>query len=75
MLFFYTAFAYDSTFFLNELLSVKNLIDTCKVFSLFLGLKANFSKCEIAEPGSLKGGLEAVCGLNSIDLKTATVKI
>ena len=75
MLFFYTAFVYDSTFFLNELLSVKNLIDTCKVFSLFSGLKANFRKCEIAELGSLKGGLEAVCRLKSTDLKTTTVKI
>ena len=43
--FLYTAFAEDSIYFLNELLSVKNLIDTFKVFSLFLGLKANFSKC------------------------------
>ena len=33
--FLYTAFADDSTFFLNDLLSVKNLVDTFKVFSLF----------------------------------------
>ena len=43
--FLYTAIADDSTFFLNDLLSVKNLIDTFKVL---LGLKANFSKCKIA---------------------------
>ena len=36
--FLYTDFAYHSTFFLNDLLSVKNLIETFKVFSLFLGL-------------------------------------
>ena len=71
----YTAFADDSTFFLNDLLSVKNLIDTFKVFSLFSGLKANFSKCEIAGLGSLKGVLEAVCGLKSINLTTDTIKI
>ena len=53
--FLYTAFADDSTFFLNDLLSVKNLIDTFRVFSLFSGLRANFSKCEIAGLGSLKG--------------------
>ena len=73
--FLYTAFAYDSTFFLNDLLSVKNLIDTFKVFSLFSGLKANFSKCEIAGLGSLKGVLEAVCGLKSINSTTDTIKI
>ena len=73
--FSYTAFADDSTFFLNDLLSVKNLIDTFKLFSLFLRLKAKFSKCEIAGVGSLKGVLEAVCGLKSINLTTDTIKI
>ena len=53
--FLYTAVADDSTFFLNDLLLVKNLIDTFTVFFLFSGLKANFSKYEIAGLGSLKG--------------------
>ena len=38
--FLYTAFADDSTFFLNDLLSAKNLIDTFKVFSLFFGTES-----------------------------------
>ena len=63
------------TFFLNDLLSVKNLTDTLKVFSLFSGLKANFTKCEIAVLGSLKGVLEAVCSLKYINLTTDTIKI
>ena len=71
----YTAFTDDSTFFLNDLLSVKNLIGSFTVFSLFLGLKANFSKCEIAGLVSLKGVLEAVCGLKSSNLTTDTIKI
>ena len=71
----YTAFADDSTFFLKDLLSVKNLVDTFKVFSLFSGLNANFSKCEIAGLGSLKGVLEAVCDLKSINLTTDTIEI
>ena len=71
----YTAFTDDSTFFLDDLLSVKNLIDTFKVFSLFSGLNENFSKCEIAGLGSLKGVLEAVCSLKSINLTTDTIKI
>ena len=75
--FLYTAFADDSTFFLNDLLSVKNLIDTflIDIFSLFSGLNANFSKCEIAGLGSLKGVLEAVCSLKFINLTTGTIKI
>ena len=62
-------------FFLNDVLSVKNLIHTLKVFSLFSGLKANFSKCEIAGLGSLKGVLEAACILKSVNLTTDTIKI
>ena len=73
--FLYTAFAYDSTFFLNDSLSVKNLTDTFTAFSLFSGLKANFSKCEIARLGSLKGVLEVVCSLKPINLTTGTIKI
>ena len=74
--FLYTTFLDDSTFFLsNDLLSVKNVIDTFQVFSLFSELKANFSKCEIAGLGSLKVVLEAVCGLKSINLTTDTIKV
>ena len=65
----------DSTFFFNDLLSVKNIIDTFKVYSLFSGLKANLSKCETARLGSLKGVLEAGCGLKSINLTTDNIKI
>ena len=40
-----------------------------------LGLKAIFSKCDIAGLASLKGVLEAVCCLKSINLTTDTIKI
>ena len=73
--FLHTAFMDDWTFFLNDLLSVKNLIGTFKVFSLFLGLKANFSKFETAGLGSLQGVLEAVYRSKSINLTTDTIKI
>ena len=65
----------DSNFFLNDLLSVKNLIDTVTVFSLFSGLKANFSKCETTGLGSLKWVLETVYRLKPINLTTNTIKI
>ena len=42
--FLYTAFVDDSNFFLSDLLSVNNLTSTFKVFPLFPGLKANFSR-------------------------------
>ena len=71
----YTACADDSTFFLNDLLSAKNLTDIFTVFSLFWGLKASFSKYEIAGLGSLKRVLEAVWCLKSINLTTNTKKI
>ena len=45
------------------------------MFYLFSGLKANFSKCEIAGLGSLKRVLEAVCGFKSINLTLDTIKI
>ena len=70
----YAAFTDDLIFFLNDLLSVKNLIDTFTVFYLFSRVKANFSKSEIAGLGSLKGVLEAVCCLKSINLTSDTIK-
>ena len=71
----YTAFADDSTVIVNDLLSVKNLIDTFTFFPLFSRLKANFSKCEFAGLGSLKRVLGTVCGLKSINLTSNTIKI
>ena len=46
-----------------------------KYFILFLGLKANFSKCEIAGLGSLKGVSEAFYDLKTINFTTDTIKI
>ena len=40
-----------------------------------MGVKANFNKCEIAGQGFLKGVLEPVCGLKSLNLTTDTIKI
>ena len=54
-LYFYTAYNDDSTFFLKDLASVKKLLDIFSCHSKYSGLKRNFSKCEIAGIGSLKG--------------------
>ena len=73
--FLYTAYADDSTFFLKDLASVKNLLDIFSYYSKYSGLKPNFSKCEIAGVGSLKGVEEAVCGIKCVNLKVNTIKI
>ena len=73
--FLYTAYADDSTFFLRDILSVKELINSFNQFYHFSGLKANIGKCEIACIGFLKGVTEAVCGLKSVDLSNDTIKI
>ena len=70
------AFSYAAcTIFYNYLLSVKNIINTFKEFYLSSGLKPNFSKCEIAGLGSLKGVFVAVYGLKSNNLTTDTIDI
>ena len=54
------AYAYDSTFFLKNLASVKKLLDIFSYYSQHSGSKSNFYNCEIAGIGSLKGDEVAV---------------
>ena len=72
--FLYTAYADDSTFFLRDILSVKELINSFNQFYYFSGLKANIENFEIAGTSSLNGFTEAVCGLKCIDLSIDTIK-
>ena len=71
----YTAYADDSTFFLRDIVLVKELINSFNQFHHFSGLKVNIGKCEIAGIGSLKRVTEAVCGLKFTDLSNDTIKI
>ena len=73
--FLYRVYADDSTFFLKDLASVKKLLNIFSYYSKFSGLKPNFSKCEIAGIGSLKGVEVAVCGIKCVNLKVNTIKI
>ena len=66
--FLFTAYSDHSTFFLKDIYSVKVLVETFKEFSCFSGLKPNIPKCKIAGLGLLKGVLEAVFGLKTVDL-------
>ena len=73
--FLYTAYADDTTFFLKDKKSVKELMKTFDIFSTFSGLKPNKSKCEIAGLGALKGVKLALCGMECIDLMFNAIKI
>ena len=65
----YSAYADDTTFFLKDTISIKNMVDTFHLFSEFSGLKPNLSKCEITGIGVLKEVQVAVCGMRCVDLK------
>ena len=66
--FLFTAYAYDSTFSLKGISSVKMLVESFKEFTSFSGLKPNIAKREIAGSGPVTGVLEAVCSLKTVDL-------
>ena len=68
----YSAYADDTTFFLKDNISIKNMVDTFHFFFFFLdfsGLKPSLSKCEITGIGLLKRVQVAVCGMRFADLK------
>ena len=51
------------------------LVETFKDFLVFFWLKPNITKCEITGLGLLKGVLEAVCGLKTVDLTNDAINI
>ena len=71
----YTAYADDTTLFLNDQKSMTELMKTFKLFSKFPGLKPNILKYEVAGIGSLKRVKMTVCVIKCIDLTTETIKI
>ena len=70
----YSAYAVDTTFFLNDIISVKHIVDTF-FFLYSSGLKPNLTKSEIVGIGILKVVQVAVCGMRCIDLNVDTLKI
>ena len=71
----YSAHADETTFFLKDTISIKNMVDTFHLFSEFSGLKPNLSKSEITGIRFLKGVQVVVCGMRCVDLKNDTLKI
>ena len=62
-------------FFFKNLASVKKFLDIFSYYLKHSGRKSNFSKCEIAGIGFLKGNDVAVCGIKCVNLKVNIVKI
>ena len=71
----YTAYAYETTFFLKDEISIVHLSEKLKLFSDFFGLKPNTTKCEVAGIGVLKEVQVAVCGMKCTDLRNKAIKI
>ena len=72
----FTSYADDSTFFLKDLASVLELLNTFQTFSRYSGLLLNKSKCELAGIGAKKDELgEPVSELKHVKLTTDSVKI
>ena len=70
-----TACTDDTTFFLKDGNYIVHLSEKLKVFSDFLGLKSNTTKCEIAGISVPKGVQATVYGTRYIDLKNEAIKI
>ena len=60
----YTTYANDTTFFLEDISSIKVALKDLNSFSSFSGLHPNFTKCEIAGKGVLKSANVVLYGLN-----------
>ena len=73
--FLYTAYAGDTTFFVEDLNSVKVILSSLDQFYTFSGLRPNLSKCQIAGIGVLKDAKVALCGLKSVNLTKESIKI
>ena len=71
----YTAYGIDTTFFLEDISSVKVVLKDFQSFFSFSGLRPNFTKCKIAGIGVLKRVNVALCGMKCLDLATECIKV
>ena len=75
LMFLYSAYADDTTFFVGDLDSASEIFEVFDTFYIYSGLKPNMKKYEIAGIGSLKGVKVALCEVNSINLAQEMIKI
>ena len=71
----YAAYADNTTFFLKNRNSVRQLMQTFSTFSWYSCLKLNCKKCDIAGIGVLKSVKVADCGMKVVNLITDTIII
>ena len=71
----YSAYADETTFFLKDVNSIKEMVNSFHIFSCFLVLRPNLSKCEIAGIEVQKGVKVAVCCIQCVDLVLDTIEI
>ena len=67
--YYYTVYADETTFFLNDENSIVYLSEKFKLCSDFLEIKPNTTKCETAGIGASKVVQVAVCCIKCIDLR------
>ena len=70
-----TAYGDDTTFFLEDISSIKVVLKGLQCFSSFSGLRPNFTKCEIAGIGFLKRVNVALCDMKCLDLTKECIKV
>ena len=70
-----TALADDTTFFLKDAQSIENLFEIIKTFALFIELKPNLTKCEIAGIEAPKGVQVAVNFLKVVSNMQSVLKL
>ena len=73
--FLLSAYADDTTFFVQDIDSISIIFDIFGKFSSFSGFKLNMSKCEVSGIGALKGVATALCGVKNVDLCESFIKI
>ena len=73
--FLLSAYADDTTFFVQDINSVKIILNIFDYFSVFSGFKLNKAKCEICGIGSLKGDNTALCNIKNVNLLNDTIKV
>ena len=73
--FLLSAYADDTTFFVQDLESVRRIFFIFDRFSAFSGFKLNTSKCELCGIGVLKGVKTALCNVKNIDLTNDSIRV
>ena len=71
----YAAYADGTTFFLEDISSIKIVLEDSNSLSGFSGLRPNFTKCEVAGINVLKIVNVALCGMKCLDLNKEFIKV